>query len=189
MNLNAAMTTGTSGPDPFGPGAPVAAFWIRADDTGRTFRELAARGWTVRLACSVCGHARQWDPEHLARLPPEATVGGLAARLVCHADGCGSRRGTVSVLRPARKGGNRRRRLSGRDIERIKAMAAQVSESYQPPVLDDLDAPIRVGACLPGQETYLGAQVVVAWNGRLILGWTLGRKARNVRRGADDWSA
>ena len=61
-------------------------------------------------------------------------------------------------------------------------MAAQVTETYQPPILDDLDAPIRVGACLPGQETFLGAHVVIPWRGRLILGWTLGRKARDRRR-------
>jgi hypothetical protein len=182
-------TAGASAPDLFGAPAPVPGFWIRDQDAGRTFRELAARGWTVSVACSACGHVRQWDPEHLARLPAEATVGGLAARLVCHAAGCGSRRGTVSVLRPPRRGRGGRRHLSARDIERIKVMAAKVSETCQPPVLDDLDAPIRVGACLPGQETYLGAQVVVPWNGRLILGWTLGRKARNARRGADDWSA
>jgi len=65
-------------------------------------------------------------------------------------------------------------------------MAEQVTQDHQPPILEDLDAPIRVGACLPGQETYLGAQIVAAWRGRLILGWPLSRKARNGRRAVDD---
>lgn len=65
-------------------------------------------------------------------------------------------------------------------------MAESVTPDHQPPILEDLDAPIRVGACLPGQEAYAGAHVVAAWRGRLILGWTLGRKARNGRRAVED---
>ena len=88
----------------------------------------------------------------------------------------------AASLAVRRRHGPRRRYLTDRDIARIEAMAAQVTETYQPPILDDLDAPIRVGACLPGQETFLGAHVVIPWRGRLILGWTLGRKARDRRR-------
>lgn len=65
-------------------------------------------------------------------------------------------------------------------------MAEQVTEAHQPPILEDLDTPVRVGACLPGQVTYLGAHVMAAWRGRLVLGWPLSRKARNRRRAVDD---
>lgn len=68
-------------------------------------------------------------------------------------------------------------------------MAEQVTDTHQPSILEDLDAPIRVGACLPGQETYLGAHVIAAWRGRLVLGWPLSRRARNGRRGIDDLHA
>lgn len=77
-----------------------------------------------------------------------------------------------------------RRYLSDRDIARIRALALSVSDTFQPEILDDLDAPIRVGACLPGQETYAGAQVVIPWRGRIILGWRLGVSARERRRRA-----
>lgn len=58
-----------------------------------------------------------------------------------------------------------------------------------PPILEDLYAPIHVGACPPGQETYSGAHVIAAWRGRLVLGWPLSRKARNRRRAIDDLHA
>ena len=77
-----------------------------------------------------------------------------------------------------------RRYLSDRDIARIRAMALSVTPTHQPDVLDDLDAPIRVGACLPGQEAHAGALVVIPWQGRMILGWRLGVAARERRRGA-----
>jgi len=78
---------------------------------------------------------------------------------------------------------HRRRYLTDRDIARIKALAAQVSPANPtPPILDDLDAPIRVGACLPGHEAYAGAHVAIPWNGAVILGWALTRQARERRR-------
>lgn len=77
-----------------------------------------------------------------------------------------------------------RRYLSDRDVARIQAMALSVTETFQPGVLDDLDAPIRVGACLPGHEVHTGAQVVIPWRGRIILGWRLGVAAREKRRRA-----
>lgn len=77
-----------------------------------------------------------------------------------------------------------RRYLSDRDIARIRTLALSVSETFQPEVLDDLDAPIRVGACLPGHEAHTGAQVAVPWRGRIILGWRLSASAREARRRA-----
>lgn len=78
----------------------------------------------------------------------------------------------------------RRRYLSDRDIARIQALALSVSETFQPEILEDLDAPIRVGACLPGGEHHTGAQVVIPWRGRMILGWRLSAGARERRRRA-----
>lgn len=75
-----------------------------------------------------------------------------------------------------------RRHLTDRDISRIQAMALSVSETHRPEILDDLDAPIRVGACLPGEEAATGAQVVIPWRGRMILGWRLSTAARERRR-------
>jgi len=63
-------------------------------------------------------------------------------------------------------------------------MALSVSDTCEPPILDDLDAPIRVGACLPGQEANTGAAVVIPWRGRIILGWYLSTTARERRRRA-----
>lgn len=77
-----------------------------------------------------------------------------------------------------------RRYLTDRDVARIRAMALSVTPTFRPQVLDDLDAPIRVGACLPGEEVATGAQVVIPWRGRMILGWRLGVAARERRRRA-----
>lgn len=86
---------------------------------------------------------------------------------------------------------SRRHYLSDRDVARIRAMALALTHDHQPPVLDDLDAPIRVGVCAPGQEAATGAQVAIPWNGRIILGWKLGTAAREARRrrGRYRWDA
>ncbi|HEY0650369.1 hypothetical protein [Phenylobacterium sp.] len=82
-----------------------------------------------------------------------------------------------------------RRYLTDRDVARIQAMALSVTPSFQPDILEDLDAPIRVGACLPGEEANTGAQVVIPWRGRVILGWRLGVAARERRRQAGRYGA
>lgn len=174
--------------DLLAPGeAPAAGFWVAADNRVRALGELVANGGALAAGCARCGHSRLWLAAELAGAPAGLTVGAIAARLFCGQAGCASRSGTLSVLHPPDpRPSARRRHLSDRDLARIRAMAEQVTPDHQPPILEDLDAPIRVGACLPGQETYLGAQVVTAWRGRLILGWTLSRKARNGRRALDD---
>lgn len=172
------------------PGSRPAGFWVAPRDAARTFGDLVARGHALAAGCARCGHDRQWLAGELAAAPAGLTVGAIAARLVCGQGSCASRTGTLAVLRPPDpRPSARRRHLSRRDIARIQAMAEQVTETHQPPILEDLDAPIRVGACLPGQETYLGAQVIAAWRGRLVLGWALSRKARNSRRAIDDLHA
>lgn len=168
--------------------APMpAGFWVAAGSRDRTLGDIVAGGCALSVGCARCGHSRLWLAAELAAAPAGLTVGAIAARLVCGEAGCASRAGTLSVLRPPDcRPSARRRHLSDRDLARIRAMAEQVTADHQPPILEDLDAPVRVGACLPGQETYLGAQVVTAWRGRLILGWPLSRKARNGRRAVDD---
>ncbi len=167
-----------------------AGFWVAPRDALRTLGEIVAQGHALAAGCAQCGHTRQWLAGELAAAPAALTAGAVAARLVCGEGDCRSRIGTLAVLRPPdRRPGARRRHLSDLDIARIHAMAAQATETYRPPILEDLDAPIRVGACLPGQETYVGAQVIAAWRGRLILGWPLGRRARDRRRAVDDMLA
>jgi hypothetical protein len=169
------------------PPSPGGGFWVAADSRARTLGEVVADGGALAAGCARCGHSRLWLADELSMAPPGLTVGAIAARLVCGEAGCASRSGTLAVLHPPDpRRPARRRHLSDRDLARIRAMAEQVTPDHQPPILEDLDAPIRVGACLPGQETYLGAQVVAAWRGRLILGWPLSRKARNGRRAVDD---
>lgn len=176
--------------DETAPPSPPTGFWVAPRDAARTLGELIARGCALAAGCARCGHARQWLAAELAGAPASLTVGAIAARLVCGQGSCRSRTGTLAVLRPPdRRPSARRRHLSRRDIARIQAMAEQVTETHQPPILEDLDAPIRVGACLPGQETYLGAHVIAAWRGRLVLGWPLSREARNGRRAIDDLHA
>lgn len=172
------------------PPPPPAGFWVAPREAARTLGDLVARGHALAAGCARCAHARQWPAGELATAPPSLTVGAVAVGLVCGARGCRSRTGTLAVLRPPDpRPSARRRHLSRRDIARIQAMAEQVTEAHQPPILEGLDAPIRVGACLPGQETYLGAHVIAAWRGRLVLGWPLSRKARNGRRAIDDLQA
>lgn len=172
------------------PAPPSGGFWVAPRDAACTLGGLVASGCALAAGCARCGHERQWLAGELAAAPPGLIVRAIAARLVCGQGGCRSRTGTLAVLRPPdRRPSARRRHLSGRDLARIRAMAEQVSETHQPPILEDLDAPIRVGACLPGHETYSGAHVIAAWRGRLVLGWPLSRKARNRRRAIDDLHA
>ncbi len=172
------------------PSSSPAGFWVAPRDAARTLGDLVARGHALAAGCARCGHARQWLAAELAGAPTALTVGAIAARLVCGQGSCRSRTGTLAVLRPPdRRPSACRRHLSRRDIARIQAMAEQVTVAHQPPILEDLDAPIRVGACLPGQETYSGAHVIAAWRGRLVLGWPLSRKARSSRRAIDDLHA
>ncbi|MFZ5685704.1 MAG: hypothetical protein ACOY9C_13810 [Pseudomonadota bacterium] len=167
--------------------AAAAGFWVAPGDATRTLGDIVACGGALAAGCARCGHTRQWLAAELATAPAGLTVGAITARLVCGQDGCRSRTGTLAVLRPPdRRPAARRRHLSDRDVARIRAMAEQVTEDHQPAILEDLDAPIRVGACLPGQETYSGAHVMTAWRGRLVLAWPLSRKARNRRRAVDD---
>lgn len=168
-------------------GRPSHGFWVTAESRIRTLGDIVARGCALAAGCARCGHSRLWLAAELSGAPASLTVGAIADRLVCGQSGCASRSGTLAVLRPPdRRPSARRRHLSDRDLARIRAMAESVTPDHQPPILEDLDAPIRVGACLPGQETYAGAHVIAAWRGRLILGWTLSRKARNGRRAVDD---
>jgi len=171
-------------------GVAEPGFWVAPGDALRTLGEIVAQGHALGAGCARCGHARQWLAGELAAAPAGLTVGAIAARLVCGEGGCHSHTGTLAVLRPPDpRPSARRRHLSNRDIARIQGMAEQATETYQPPILEDLDAPIRVGVCLPGQETFVGAQVIAAWRGRLILGWPLSRKARDRRRAVDDMLA
>lgn len=164
------MAQATARADDLLAGVAEAGFWVAPRDALRTLGEIVAQGQALAAGCARCGHTRQW--------------------FVCGEGDCRSSTGTLAVLGPPdRRPGARRRHLSDRDIARIHAMAAQATETYRPPILEDLDAPIRVGACLPGQETYVGAQVIAAWRGRLILGWPLGRRARDRRRAVDDMLA
>lgn len=87
-----------------------------------------------------------------------------------------------SVPAAPRRSRHRHRYLTDRDIARIEAMALSVTEDYRPPILDDLDAPVRVGACLPGEEVFTGAAIAVHWRGRVILGWGLSVQERERRR-------
>lgn len=167
--------------------ASATGFWVTAASRIRTLGDVVAGGCALAAGCARCGHSRLWLAAELSGAPPGLTVGAIADRLVCGEAGCASRSGTLAILQPPDpRPSARRRHLSDRDLVRIRAMAEQVTPDHQPSILEDLDAPIRVGACLPGQETYLGAQVVAAWRGRLILGWPLSRKARNARRAVDD---
>lgn len=65
---------------------------------------------------------------------------------------------------------------------RIRAPAEQVTPAWRPPVLDDLDAPVRVGAFMPGDEAHEGGTVFGAWAGRVLVGWRLPQSAKDRRR-------
>lgn len=71
------------------------------------------------------------------------------------------------------------------DWARIKVLARQVSASYTPPPLIDLDVPYRIGVCKLGQEGRSSGRHVASWRGRAILLWEMTdaeRRAWQVRR-------
>jgi hypothetical protein len=59
------------------------------------------------------------------------------------------------------------------DWARVKILARQVSATYVPPPLDDLDVPYRVGVCKLGQEGGYSGKHVASWRGRAILVWEM----------------
>lgn len=63
--------------------------------------------------------------------------------------------------------------FSRRDLVRIKALAESTTETYVPAVLNDLDVPVRVGACLPGQEFRSTGSYLGEWAGRTLLWWRM----------------
>ena len=174
-------------PDPPAPTPPPddAGFWLMPRDAARTLAQVAAQGRTVGLTCAACRRARDWPPDRLPALgPAETPMAEIARRAVCGDPACASRRGVLSVLRPADPAPRRIGHVTDRDLARIRALAEQVTPSHSPPILDDLDCPLRVGAFMPGDEAYEGGTVVGAWAGRVLVGWRITQGAKNARRKA-----
>lgn len=172
-------------PSLFAPPPAPDGFWLMPRDAARTLAQVAAQGETVRLTCAACRRTRHWPPDRLAALGPAGTpLAALARRAVCGDPACGSRRGVLSVLRPAPDRPPRRGHVTERDLARIRALAEQVTPTHSPPILDDLDCPLRVGAFMPGDEAYEGGTVVGAWAGRVLVGWRITQAAKNARRKA-----
>jgi hypothetical protein len=159
-------------------------FWLMPHDARRTLGEVAAAGDTLRLTCAACRRTRYVGPDRLTALgPPDTSMAALARRAVCADPACGARRCVLSVLSPP-DGPRRAGHVTERDLARIRALAEQVTETHSPPVLDDLDCPLRVGAFMPGAEAYEGGTVVGAWAGRVLVGWRITQAAKNTRRKA-----
>jgi hypothetical protein len=159
--------------------ADAGGFWLLARDEACTAGEITREGWAIRFTCSACRRTRELRPEEVPGLSRDTTMAELARRAVCGDPACGSHRGVLTVLRPAHR---RRGHVTDRDLERIRAMAEQVTPEYRPPVLDDLDAPVRVGAFMPGDEAHEGGTVFGAWAGRVLVGWRIPQAAKNARR-------
>lgn len=71
-----------------------------------------------------------------------------------------------------------------RDITRIKAMAEATHHGYVPKALNDLDVPVRVGACMPGQESYSSGRPLGEWAGRTLLYWDMNAREEELWRKA-----
>jgi hypothetical protein len=61
-------------------------------------------------------------------------------------------------------------KLSEADWTRIRVMARQVNQAYTPPALTDLSVPVRVTACMAGQERrFPGERVGTVRGGQVAL--------------------
>jgi hypothetical protein len=61
-------------------------------------------------------------------------------------------------------------KLSDADWSRIRVMARQVNQAYSPPALTDLSVPVRVAACVVGQERrFQGERVGTVRNGQVVV--------------------
>jgi hypothetical protein len=61
-------------------------------------------------------------------------------------------------------------KLSDADWTRIRLMARQVNQAYTPPALTDLSVPVRVAACMAGQEgRFPGEHVGTVRGGQVAL--------------------
>ncbi len=64
-----------------------------------------------------------------------------------------------------------------RDIVRIKALAAEVTQTYQPAALNDLDVAFRVGAHTRESAARCSGEPLGEWDGRVLVYWPmLGRE-------------
>lgn len=162
-----------------------------------TLGGMAAQGVRVMQVCPsrACGVSRPVDVAALLEAEgPQASLWNR--RPACPA--CGERGhylaspGAGTPYTPLLSGQlwdeARRRFLKSfgftrRDITRIKAMAEATHDGYAPKALDDLDVPVRVGACMPGQESYSSGRVLGDWAGRSLLYWEMNdREAEAWRR-------
>lgn len=119
--------------------------------------------WDRRPPCPACG-----DPTHYMAAPGPSTpfrplLGGLVAQ---------------ETKRQFLKSFG----FTRRDVRRIQALAEATVAGGQPAALADLDVPYRVGACMPGQESYVSGQILGEWAGRTLLWWPMNEREEQVWR-------
>jgi hypothetical protein len=56
----------------------------------------------------------------------------------------------------------------------------QVTETYAPAAVADLDVPYRLGACTPGHDGRSIGGVLGFWAGRMLLWWLMNGREREV---------
>ncbi len=90
------------------------AFRATYIDPGLTIADLVGRCWRLVAICDHCGRAGGWTAAQLeVAFPAGATVGAVAARLVCSGEDCESRDGRLEPRQdPAASQANDLARLS-----------------------------------------------------------------------------
>lgn len=70
--------------------------------------------------------------------------------------------------------------FSARDWARIRAHAEAGGLEADGPALDDLDVPVRVGACTPELARRLNGRLLGGWRGRALVWWPMTEREREA---------
>jgi len=145
----------------------------RTVDLTALIAQLGADGslWNRRPACSSCG-----KPGHYMASPGP----GTPMRPLLADERTVGLPPTTIMSDAQRKAFLKSFGFTRRDIVRIKAMAESTTGNYLPAALNDLDVPIRVGACPAGQESRSTGKVLGSWAGRTLLYWDMYVEEREV---------
>ena len=162
------------------------------EDTGRPGRparlgELAAGTWRVRQVCGTraCGRMLSVDLSAMIRAEgPQASLWDRrppcleCGELAHYAAPPGPSTAYLPLLSDAVWAEVKQRFLRSfgftrRDVARIKALAEATTEFVNPGALKDLDVPVRVAACIPGDERLMSGRVLGDWAGRRLIYWEM----------------
>jgi hypothetical protein len=137
--------------------------WV-VQDVPELIRELGLDTslWGERPPCKLCGGTGHYMASPGPSTPFTPLLGG-------------------ALSRAERQAFLRQFGFTKRDIMRIQALADEVTQTYRPAALNDLDVPYRVGAQLAGEAGGgTNGEALGQWNGRILVWWAMNEREREA---------